>query len=128
MVAYKTQQEFIRFCIVGAVCTLLDTLLYYLLRTIVPYQIALVCGYVTSLAVNCMLTIRWTFQALPNKTNIAGVVTAHLFNLFVVRMGMMWVLTLQFNVDDSVAYIPILIVSIGTNFLTIRIIINKFSK
>lgn len=128
MVVNKKQQELFRFCIVGTVCTLLDSLIYYLLRTIVPYQVALVCGYVISLAVNCMLTIRWTFQTLPNKTNIAGVVTAHLINLFVVRMGMMWVLTQQFNVDDSVAYIPTLIVSIGTNFLIIRVIINKFSK
>lgn len=42
-------QEFMRFCIVGAVCTALDMAIFYLFRVVVPYQIALVGGYVTVL-------------------------------------------------------------------------------
>lgn len=124
----KKQQEFIRFCIVGAVCTMLDALIYYTLRTMISYQVALICGYVLSLAVNCLLTIRWTLQTLPNKTNIIGVMTAHLFNLFVMRMGMMWLFTKQFELDDRLAYIPTLAISIGTNFILIRFIIHALNK
>lgn len=119
-------QEFMRFCIVGAVCTALDMALFYLFRVVVPYQIALVGGYVISLVVNYILTIRWTFRTSSTVRNAVGIVLAHLFNLFVVRMGLMYVFTSVVRMGDDLAFIPTLIISVVTNFVIIRVIVNKF--
>ena len=121
-------QEFMRFCVVGAVCTALDMALFYLLRIIVPYQAALVGGYVISLVVNYMLTIRWTFRTRSTMGNAIGIVSAHLFNLFVVRMGLMHVFTSVCQLSDDVAFIPTLIISMITNFVIIKVVVNKFRK
>ena len=50
-----------------------------------------------------------------------------MFNLFVVRMGLMWLFVEAFGLDDSVAYIPMAIISAVTNFIVIRAVV-KFSK
>jgi putative flippase GtrA len=120
-------QEFLRFCVVGAVCTALDMALFYLLRIIMPYQAALVGGYVISLVVNYMLTIRWTFRTRSTIGNAIGIVSAHLFNLFVVRMGLMYLFTSVARLSDDVAFIPTLIISVVTNFIIIRVIVHKFN-
>lgn len=121
-------QEFMRFCVVGAVCTALDMALFYLLRIIVPYQAALVGGYVISLVVNYMFTIRWTFRTRSTMGNAIGIVSVHLFNLFVVRMGLMHVFTSVCQLSDDVAFIPTLIISVITNFVIIKVVVNKFRK
>lgn len=118
--------EFVRFCIVGALCTALDAAIFYIMRTIVSYQIALVSGYLSGLAINYALTIYWTFQSQPNSRNSIGIVVSHLFNLFVVRMGIMMLLTNMAMMPDNTAYIPTIMVSTCTNFIIIRFIVHKF--
>ena len=83
-------KELIRFCIVGVLCTALDSAIFYTVRLFAPYQVALVAGYLLSLIANYFLTIYWTFKSKPNTKNAVGIVAAHLFNLFVVRMGLMY--------------------------------------
>lgn len=60
--------EFIRFCIVGVIATGIDAALFYAAKTIVPYQVALVIGYLTSLTVNYYLTTKWTFKVKQTWT------------------------------------------------------------
>lgn len=117
--------EFVRFCAVGALCTALDAIIFYSVRIIAPYQVALVLGYLLSLVANYFLTIYWTFQSKPNKKNAIGIVTAHLFNLFVVRMSLMFVFVDIMAIDDKLAYIPTLIISMVTNFVIIKFIVEK---
>lgn len=116
--------SFLRFCVVGVVCTAVDAAIYYVVRQLASYQIALVCGYCLSLCLNYYLTIHWTFQAKDNLTNGIGIVLSHLFNLFVVRMGLMYIFVNLFRLNDNIAYIPTLIVSVITNYLIIRHIVT----
>ena len=116
--------EFIRFCIVGGVCTGIDAGIFYLVRLFAPYQVALVCGYLFSLIVNYFLTIYWTFRTKPTMSNAVGVVAAHLFNLFVVRMGLMVMFVEYLSIPDKWAYIPTLIISVITNFLIVKLAIK----
>lgn len=118
-------KEFVRFCIVGAFCTGIDAFVFYTLCTFVGYQLALVSGYVLSLIVNYFLTVYWTFEKTPNLNNAIGVLVAHLFNLFIIRMGLMWIFTSLLLFDDKIAYIPTLAISVITNFSILRIIMNK---
>ena len=83
-------RQFIRFCIVGGICALIDAAVFYAVRLIAPYQVALVSGYVISLSVNYLLTVYWTFRTRSSVRNLVGIVGAHMFNLFVVRMGLMY--------------------------------------
>ncbi len=118
-------KEFIRFCIVGAICTALDAAIFYAVRCFAPYQIALTAGYLLSLVANYFLTIYWTFKSHPNKKNAIGIVAAHLFNLFVVRMSLMYVFVDMMGIDDKIAYLPTLAISMVTNFIIIKFIVDK---
>lgn len=118
-------KEFFRFCVVGGICTLIDAVIFYYFRQFLPYQISLICGYVISLFVNYVLTIYWTFQSRPTKANAIGIISAHLFNLFVVRIGLMYVFSEIFKIEDKISYMPTLFISVVINFLIIKLIVNK---
>jgi putative flippase GtrA len=120
--------EFIRFCIVGVIATALDAVIFYLVRLFASYQIALVSGYCLSLIVNYLLTIYWTFKKKPSTGNLFGVIAAHMFNLFVVRMSLMWIFVNIAEIPDRIAYIPTLLISMVTNFLVVRFAVNKTEK
>lgn len=127
---YKTNKsfrEFVRFCIVGGICTVLDATIFYVVRLFASYQVALVCGYCLSLIVNYFLTIYWTFKKKASVKNAIGVVGAHLFNLFVVRMGLMYLFVDCMGMDDKIAYVPTLLISMVTNFIVVKFVVNRFS-
>ena len=117
--------EFVKFCIVGGLCTALDACIFYSMRLIASYIIALVCGYIVSLIFNYFLTIYWTFNTKPSKNNAFGVIAAHLFNLFVVRMSLMYLFIHVLHLDDRLAYVPTLLLSTVTNFIVVKLVINK---
>jgi putative flippase GtrA len=127
IINHTETRQFIRFCIVGGTCALIDAAVFYIVRLFAPYQVALVSGYIISLCVNYFLTIYWTFKTSPSAHNFIGIIGAHMFNLFVVRMGLMWLFVEVFGWDDSIAYIPMAVISAVTNFLVIRAVV-KFSK
>lgn len=123
---YRTNQnfqQFVRFCIVGVICTLLDASIYNIVRLFAPYPVALASGYCLSLILNYFLTIRWTFQKNSSAKNAIGVVGAHLFNLFVVRMGLMFLFVDCCGIADQFAYIPTLLISVVTNFLIVKFVV-----
>ena len=120
-------RQFIRFCIVGGICALIDAAVFYAVRLIAPYQVALVSGYVISLSVNYLLTVYWTFRTRSSVRNLVGIVGAHMFNLFVVRMGLMLLFVELLGLRDSIAYIPMAAISAVTNYIVIRTVV-KYSR
>jgi len=123
----KETQQFIRFCIVGGTCAMIDAAVFYVVRLFAPYQVALISGYLISLCVNYLLTVYWTFQTQSSVLNLIGIVGAHMFNLFIVRMGLMLLFVEWIGLPDSIAYIPMAIISAITNYLVIRTVV-KYSK
>lgn len=119
--------EFLRFCVVGLVCTGVDVLLFYSVLRFAPYQIALISGYCISLVLNYLLTVYWTFRVHSSVKNAVSIIAAHLFNLFVVRMGLMYFFTTYCKFDESIAFIPTLLISVLTNFIIIKLIIVKLT-
>lgn len=55
-------RELIRFCVVGIICTAIDAGIYYGLKRLVDYRLALISAYCLSLIVNYLLTVFWTFK------------------------------------------------------------------
>lgn len=125
---YNTERkfrEFVRFCIVGGTCTIIDAGIFYTVRMFASYQIALICGYCLSLIVNYFLTVYWTFQKKANAKNAIGVIGAHMFNLFIVRMGLMHLFVDAMGIADQIAYIPTFAISVVTNFIIVRLVVTK---
>ena len=119
--------QFIRFCIVGGTCAMIDAAIFYVVRLFAPYQVALISGYLISLCVNYLLTVYWTFRTQSSVRNLVGIVGAHMFNLFVVRMGLMLLFVELMGLSDSIAYLPMAVISAVTNYLIIRAVVN-YSK
>lgn len=119
------QKEFIRFCIVGAFATLIDAAVFYIVRQFVCYQVALVSGYILSLIVNYYLTVLWTFKQKPTMKNALGVLVAHMINLFVVRMSLMYLFVNMIGLNDRIAYVPTLLISMITNFIVVRFFVKR---
>lgn len=122
---FRKYCELLKFCIVGTICTGVDALLYYGIKNIVPYQFALISGYCISLLLNYFLTVYWTFKVGHSIQNLLGIVLAHLFNLFIVRMGLMHILVSLLHISDNLAYWPVLSISVLSNFLVIKFIVHK---
>ena len=118
-------RQFLRFCLVGAFATALDACLFYLFRLYFTYQVSMIVSYIISLCSNMVLTLLWSFNATINIRNTINVVIAHLFNLFVVRFGLMalFVKVLYFN--DRLAYVPTLCISVLINYFIIKSVIHK---
>lgn len=119
------RSEFIRYCIVGIICTIIDASVFYLLHNLIGYRFAMVCGFCLSLFINYLLNIYWSFQVKPTIHNAIGVIMAHCFNIFVVRMSLMWLFVDLLFISEVIAFIPTLLISVITNFLLIRYIVNK---
>lgn len=126
----KSQEvrQFIRFCIVGGICALIDAAVFYVVRLVAPYQVALVSGYLISLCVNYLLTVYWTFHTRSSVLNLVGIVGAHMFNLFIVRMGLMLFFVEVLGMKDSIAYLPMAAISAVTNYLVIRTIVKHLKR
>lgn len=127
LLSNKETQQFVRFCIVGATCFLIDAAVYHTVRKFAPYLVALFSGYVISLCFNYFLTVYWTFQTRSSVLNLVGIVGAHMFNLFVVRAGLLLLFVEYFGLSSGIAYWPMAVISAATNYLVIRTVV-KYSK
>lgn len=118
-------RQFIRFCIVGVMCTGIDMFTFYIVHSFTNYQVAIVCGYTLSFFINYFLTVFWTFQSRSNIKKLMGMVLTHLFNLFMVRMGLMHLFVNIFSLNENIAYMLTLVISVVSNFIIIKIVVNR---
>lgn len=114
-------EEFIKFCIVGCFCAGIDLLVFNIFKFFSVYRVCVVAGFIVSWCVNYILSSKWTFKEKPTVKNFGGMLIAHLINLFVVRMGLMFLFVDILNINSRLAYIPTLLISAITSFLMVRI-------
>lgn len=118
-------KELIRFCIVGMIATGIDAAIFYLFKSFTNYQYSLVAGYLVSLIFNYLMTVYWTFSVKSNARHFAGIISVHLLNLFVIRMGLMYFFINIMGLTDSVAYLPMLLISIAASFSMVRYVVKN---
>ncbi len=118
--------EIIKFGIVGGICTGIDAVIFYCFHNPLGYNIAIILGFLISIGVNYLLNIYWSFSTRPSIKNAVGVLGAHTFNIFIVRLGLMWLFVEIIDLQVRLAYIPMLTISIITNFLIIRFIVKRY--
>lgn len=129
MIKYSQKYiEFIKFCTVGGISAGIDAVVFYIFGTFTNYQVSLVSGYLLGLLFNYFFTIYWTFGQKPSTRNAMGVIAAHLINLFIIRMGFMWLFVSILHIPDKIAYIPTIVISVIVNFIMVKFAVTKFSK
>ena len=119
-------RSFIVFCLIGLLCTGIDAGVFYALHSTIGYRLAMVCGFCVSLGINYVLNMRYSFKVKPTTNNAIGFIFAHLFNIFAVRMSLMWLFIHLFFMSDSIAFVPTLIISVITNYLVLKYVVKKF--
>ena len=122
----KEVKEFVKFCIVGVLCTAIDAGVFYATKGNLGYRLAMILGFFLSIIANYILNIYWSFNALPTLKNVVAFFCAHCFNIFVVRMLLMYIFVDMIGLSDSVGFIPTLTISVFTNFLIIRHFVRRY--
>lgn len=116
----KIINEFIRFGIVGGLCTVLHYGIYYLLQLYINVNIAYTLGYVLSFMANFYLTSYFTFGTTPSWKKLIGMGGAHAVNyaLHILLLN----LFLRIGISQEWAPIPVFAIAIPVNFLLVRFV------
>ena len=112
--------EFIRFGIVGGLCTVLHYGIYSLLQLYINVNIAYTLGYVLSFMANFYLTSYFTFGTTPSWKKLIGMGGAHAVNyaLHILLLN----LFLRIGISQEWAPIPVFAIAIPVNFLLVRFV------
>ena len=112
--------EFIRFGIVGGLCTVLHYGIYYLLQLYINVNIAYTLGYVLSFMANFYLTSYFAFGTTPSWKKLIGMGGAHAVNyaLHILLLN----LFLRIGISQEWAPIPVFAIAIPVNFLLVRFV------
>lgn len=116
--------EFIRFFLVGVFATIVHYGVYYVFNLKLDKTFAYSLGYGISFICNYVLTNRFTFKTPISKTNLVGFICAHGIN-YTVQITLLN-LFVYFGVGEAFAPIPVFIIAIPLNFLTVRFFIKYF--
>lgn len=126
MKAKRVVNEFIRFGIVGGLCTVLHYVIYYLLQLCINVNISYTVGYVLSFIANFYLTSYFTFGTSPSWKKLLGMGGAHAVNylLHILLLN----LFLRIGVPQEWAPIPVFVIAIPVNFLLVRFVFKHKEK
>lgn len=122
--------EFLRFCMVGGVATVLHYGIYLLLQTFMNHgvwlSVAYTIGYCTSLVCNFFLTTYFTFRSKASTGKAAGFGFSHLVNylLHIVLFNIF----IAIGIDKVFAPIFVLAIAVPTNFTILHFVFKKNRK
>lgn len=113
-------REFLKFGIVGGLCTALHYGIYYLLQLHINVNIAYTIGYILSFIANFYLTSFFTFRTTPSWKKLIGMGGAHAVNyaLHILLLN----LFLRLGIHQEWAPIPVFAIAIPVNFLLVRFV------
>lgn len=119
--------EFVRFGIVGGVCTALHYGIYFLLQMAINVNVAYTVGYLLSFVVNFYLTSYFTFGSAPSWKKLFGMAGAHGVN-YLLHMVLLN-LFLWIGVGAKWAPLPVFAIAIPVNFILVKFVFkNKRNK
>lgn len=112
--------EFVRFGIVGGLCTALHYGIYYVLQLAINVNVAYTLGYALSFIANFYLTSWFTFGTSPSWKKLFGMGGAHAVNyaLHIVLLN----LFIQLGIAQEWAPIPVFTIAIPVNFILVRFV------
>jgi putative flippase GtrA len=118
--------KFIRFIVVGLISAAIEYSLYFLLKTILNYQVANVLSFALTNIVTFLLSRRYVFVSNnENKTEELTLFVLCLFGALFVSQVVLWSLVEYVNVDDMIAKGFAISVAVIWNFFTRKHIVFK---
>ena len=123
----QKRKEFIRFCIVGVVATLIQYAVYYLVQLMSDSSLWLnlsyTVGYLVSLVCNFFMTTYFTFRSKVSVGKAAGFSFSHIVNytLHIVLFN----LFISMNIHRLIAPILVLMIAVPTNFTILHFVYRK---
>lgn len=124
-------QQFIRFCIVGSLSSLMCYGIYLLLIWIVPTDwtlwasVSYSVGYVVSWFFNLWLTSVFTFKEKVNVKRGIGFAASHGVT-YLLHIGLLN-LFIWLGVPEAWAPIPMYCIAVPTNFVLVRTVFKKMN-
>lgn len=115
--------EIVRFGIVGAAATLIQTLVYCLLVEVSHYTIANTTGYIVSFVFNYIASTRFTFRVKPTARRGAGFALSHLVNFLLQTVTLSLFIRLGFG--ERTALIPMFCICVPVNFILVRFFLKN---
>ena len=116
-------REFMRFGIVGGICTALHYGIYYILQMHINVNVAYSLGYILSFIANFYLTSYFTFKSSPSWKKLFGMGGAHLVN-YAIHI-LLLNLFLRVGIPQEWAPIPVFAIAIPVNFLLVRFVFKN---
>ena len=115
--------EFIKFGLVGGLCTALHYGIYYVLQMHMNVNVAYSLGYILSFIVNFYLTSYFTFKKSPSWKKLFGMGGAHAVN-YIIHI-LLLNLFLYMGIPQEWAAIPVFAIAIPINFLLVRFVFKN---
>lgn len=122
-------REFVRFCIVGIVATVIHYALYLALIRLLPIEgdlwvnVAYSIGYIVSWCCNFWLTAHFTFKTAVSAKRGVGFAFSHAVNygLHILLLN----LFLYMGTPETWAPIPVYCLVVPINFILVRLVFRK---
>lgn len=115
--------EFVRFCIVGLVATLIHYGVYLAFLKLISPSISYTIGYIVSLCVNVALTSKYTFKTDLTAVKTLGFLICHGIN-YLLHIAFLNIF-LYLGVAEKLAPIPVYCIVIPINFILVRTVFKK---
>lgn len=114
----KTVGQMVRFGIVGVLATAVHYGVYWLLQLFINVNVAYTAGYLVSLALNYVLSARFTFRQEASVRSGIGFGLAHLSN-YLLHM-VLFNFFLWMGLSRAMAPFAVLAIAIPVNFFLVR--------
>ena len=117
-------KRFIRFAIVGTIAWVILYAVYYLFLRLLGHTVSYTIGYIVSFIVNYLLTVKFTFEVEASAQNGVGFVICHFINWLLQLLLLN--LFIYLGMNDKIAPIPVMAISVPVNFVMVRFVMNRF--
>ena len=97
---------------------------YYVLLSLLGHSVSYTIGYIVSFIVNYLLTVKYTFEVQASAQNGIGFVICHIINWLLQLLLLN--LFIHIGLNDKVAPVPVMAISVPINYVMVRMVMNKF--
>lgn len=118
-------KEFIRFCIVGVIATVIHYGIYLLLNQWINVNVAYTLGYAISFCCNLILTAKFTFKKEITTKRTGGFILCHGVNYLLHMLFLN--LFLWIGISEQLAPIPVYCIVVPINFILVRTVFRRFN-
>lgn len=119
-----TRGQVLRFIVVGGTNTVLTTVFFYLLATVLPARIAFTAVYLAGLAFVILVTPRYVFgSSTPGKRRV--LLALWYLGVYGVGNGMISLLTSEISASRGLVVIGTVIVTAPLSFVGARLLVGR---